>query len=148
MAVNHVTDRVDQTLQISPVKTKRLQACNHNSREISPAKVEKTASVSESDEKIDKYQLELTPQQLSHLAPLMKDGLKQNLTQRENESEEIDILIWDREIDFNVTHSNEIQHSNKKTSKSDIRHIIEVNQTHLTLKKHHGPTPVIPKYTH
>ena len=69
-----------------------------------PAEPEETASISESDEESDEDQLELTPQQLSHLVPLMKEGtLKHNSTQGEDESEETDVLIRDREIDFNVT---------------------------------------------
>lgn len=83
--------------------------------------MEETASISESDEESDEDQLELTPRQLSHLIPLIKEGtLKQNSTQREDESEKKDILIRNREIDFNVTHLSKIQHSNKKTSMPDI----------------------------
>ena len=83
--------------------------------------MEETASISESNEESDEDQLELTPRQLSHLVPLIKEGtLKQNSTQRENESEETDVLIRNREIDFNVTHSYKIQLSNKKTSMPDI----------------------------
>lgn len=50
MTINHVTDRVDETLQISPMKTKRQQTYNYNSREILPAEVEETGSISDSDE--------------------------------------------------------------------------------------------------
>lgn len=61
------------------MKTKRQQTYNYNSREILPAEVEETGSISDSDED----QLELTPRQLSHLVLLIKEGtLKQNSTQR------------------------------------------------------------------
>ena len=40
MVINHMIDRVDQTRQISAMKTKRLQTHNDNSRDISPAQVE------------------------------------------------------------------------------------------------------------
>ena len=83
MTINHVTDRVDETLQISPMKTKRQQTYNYNSREILPAELEETGSISDSDEDSDEDQLELTPRQLSHLVLLIKEGtLKQNSTQR------------------------------------------------------------------
>lgn len=74
MTINHVTDRVDETLQISPMKTKRQQTYNYNSREILPAEVEETGSISDSDEDSDEDQLELTPRQLSHLVLLIKEG--------------------------------------------------------------------------
>ena len=62
MAINHVTDGVDQTAQISPMKTKRLQTHNQYSREISP-EVEETDTISESDKESDEDQLELTPKE-------------------------------------------------------------------------------------
>ena len=97
MVVNYVTNAADQRPQILPMKRKRLQTHNHDSREISPTEVEKTTSIKESDKDSDKDQLELTLQQLPHIVPLMKEGnLKQNLTQGENESAETDVLIRNR----------------------------------------------------
>ena len=97
MVINYVTDTADQRPQILPMKRKRLQTHNHDSREISPTEVEETASIKESDKDSDEDQLELTLQQLSHVVPLMKEeNLKQNLIQGENKREETDVLIRNR----------------------------------------------------
>ena len=86
--------------------------------------MEKIASISESNKQSDEDKLELTPQQLAFQAPSssFREGekIETELNPRGKESKETDVLMRDKEIDFKVTHSNKIQHSNKLISKPDI----------------------------